>query len=252
MEVSVSSTYAIVIAMPTGDPHFAEVAPGGQKSLIPIGGRPAIAHLIGSLRASGSVERVIVVGDKAVLDAASEADVRVPAHSTESASVMAGIAAADGADRCLVMTGDMPLAAAEAVADFLNCAPDADVVYPVTSKEDVEELFPTRKTSYVKAKEGRFTGSSCLLFRKDAALAREKMLVELLEARKNPTALLGLIGPVVGLKIMLSTLSLREFERHLSEGLGMECRVFITHYPELLFSLDSPEDVYLASASCEA
>jgi len=233
----VSSTYAIVIAMPTVDQHFAGVALGGQKSLVPIGGRPAIARLIDHLKASGSVERVVVVGDETVLDAASEADVRVMAQSTESASVMTGIAAAEGAERCLVMAGDMPLATSEAISDFLNSAPDAGVVYPVTSKEDVEELFPTRKTSYVKAKEGRFTGSSCLLFRKDAALAREKVLVDLLEARKNPTALLGLIGPMVGLKMMLSTLSLGEFERHLSEGLGLECR---------LFSLDSPEDVGLA------
>lgn len=244
-------THATVIAMPTADAHFAGVAPEGHKSLIPISGRPAISRLVESLASSEQVSQAVVVGEQAVLDAVPEAGVRIVSDGREAERVVAGVRAADDAERCLVMAGDMPLAVSEAVDDLLANAPAADVVYPITSRADFEELFPHRKTGYVKAREGQFTGSSCLLVRKEAALVKERLLVDLLEARRNPALLLGLVGAGFGLKLMFSAPSLVEFEHHLSDALGLSCRVFVTHYPELLFSLDSPHDAALAEGEIQ-
>lgn len=239
-------TDAIVIAAgTTEDARFTCLAPGGRKSLISVGGRPAVSHLVDSLKESERVSRVILVADGAGRDVAPNADVFVEALGSEAESVMAGVRAANGASRCLVMSGDMPLASAAAVDDFLTSAPDCDVVCPVVGKTDVEDVFPGRTVSYFRAKEGCFAASSCLLFRPETALSREEMLVSLLGARRDPKALLGIIGPWVGLKMMLSTLALKDFERYLSEALGLTCRVFITHFPELVFSIDSPDDIGL-------
>jgi hypothetical protein len=137
------------------------------------------------------------------------------------------------------------LTSTEAITDLLTCAPDSDVVYPVVSQDDVQAYYPGRQASYVKTKEGLFTGSSCLIFRPSTALAKEKLLVDLLNARKSAQAMLALIGPWVAMKILLSTLSLGQFETYLSEAIGLDCRVFITHFPELLISIDSPDDIEL-------
>jgi len=244
MEGRLGDTGAVVVACRSSDPRFAGCA-DGLKSLIQVGARPALSHLVTGLKRSEGISSVIVVGDEAATSLATEADQRVSAAS-EAAAVMAGIRAADGADRCLVVAGDMPLVTPDAVEDLVTNAPPCDIVYPVTTHTDVEEAFPGRRTSYLKAKEGQVTGSTCLLVRREAVLARGAMLMPLLEARRNPSSLLGLVGVGLGLKLMFSTLSLVDFERHLSQALGLSCRVFITHYPELLFSLDTPEDVTVA------
>ncbi len=244
------SVSAIVVATPTADHHFDGVAPGGRKSLVPVIGRPAISHLADALNSSELVSRVVVVGDQAVLDAVPSAE-GVSAASTEAGSVVAGVRASEEAEWCLVMSGDMPLVTAEAVDDLLTSAPESDVVYPITSQQDMEDLYPSRKTGYLRVKEGHYAGSSCLLVRGNVALRKEKQLAQVLEARRSPAALLSLVGPWTAVKLMAGAMSLRDLERFLSDALGLDCRVFITHYPELLFSLDTPEDVSTAREQLE-
>ena len=239
-------TCAIVIATKTDGPAFQAWVPGGCKGLANVGGTAAVGRLVDQLKACKLVSSVVVVGDGAISEATPNADNHIPAGATEAESVIAGMRAAHDTSRCLIMTADMPLVSATALTDLLTHAPDADIVYPVTSRPDVEAAFPGRAVSYLKTKDGDYTGSSALLIKLETAAKKENVLVGLLGARSDPTALLGLIGPWVGLKIMLSTPSLAEMEGYLSKGLGMGCRVFITHYPEMLFSLDSPDDLAIA------
>jgi len=232
-------------AGPTDDPVMAAAAPDGHKSLLALNGRPAVSYLVDNLKGCDRVNRVILVSDRRTYEAAPNADVFVEAGQGETAGLMAGVRAADGAGRCLVMTGDMPLASSDAISDLLSRAPDADVVYPIVERSDLQVAFPDRAVTYVKAREGHFTGSSCLLFRPEVAISRHDMLESLMNARRDPKALVGMIGPVVALRMMFSTLSLAEYERCLSDALGIDCRVLVTRFPELLVSIDSPGDVAL-------
>lgn len=238
-------TDAIVMATPSKlDSDLAGVAPGGRKSMIPLNGRPAVTYLVENLRQCGLVSRVIVVSDEPELDCVGGVDACIPSTGDMSADVLAAVRAST-AERCLIMNGDMPLASCEAITDLLTCAPPSDLVYPVVGKADVVEMFPGRPAFYVETKEGHFTGSSCLLFNPQAALAKQDMLSRLLAAKSNPKQLLGLLGPGLAMKLMLTKVALREFEEHLTRILDMDCRVFITHYPEMLVSIDTPGDVQL-------
>lgn len=238
-------THAIVVAALTRDPDMIGIAPGGSKSLIPLNGRPALSYVLDNLRACELISGVTLVCDKATFELAPGADTFVEACGDESESILAGIHAANGAERCLIISGDMPLASVDAIGDFLKCAPNSDVVYPVVERDDVEESLPGRKMYYVGTREGHYTGSSALLFRPGAALSRESLIATLLNARKNPASLINLLGPGLAFKMMLSTLSVRDFEEHLSDALEMSCRIFISHYPELIMSIDSPQDIGL-------
>lgn len=204
-------------------------------------GRPAFAHVIDRLKLCDSISRVIAVCDPA-WEAAVGADVIVPTGSCEADSVIAGLQEASSADRCIVMTGDLPLVTPEAVNDFLASAPVGDVVYPVVRQQDMDAAFPGRKPFYVSAVEGKFTGSSILLVRSEIALTKTKILTDLLNARREPTALLGILGPGIALKFMFSKLSINTVEESLSRALGLKCKVFISGYPELTVSIDGDED----------
>lgn len=237
-------TDAIVMSLKTdisGD--MAAQAAEGRKALIPLNGRPAVSYLLGSLRNCEAVSRVILVSDRPEIECSSAADVCIDAHSDVSECVVAGVRAAANAERCLIMNGDMPLATPEALNDLLRCAPISDVVYPIAEKADVSGVFPGRSPFYVNTREGQFTGSSCLLFSPEAVLAKQDTLVRLLNARSNPKELLGLVGTAFAMKLMLTRLALGEFESHLSRVLDMSCRVFVTHFPELLVSIDQPSDI---------
>ena len=220
------------------------MAPEGRKSLIDINGRPAVSYLVESLKNCDGVSKVIVVSDQPGFDAAPGADVCIEAVGDLSDCVLTGLEAVE-AERCLIMGGGMPLASREAITDLLDCSPESDLVYPIVSKSDVLEAFPGRTAFYVETKEGYFTGSSCLLFDPKVAASREALVTRLLAAKSNPKELLGLVGPALAMKFMLSKLALREFEEHLSKALDMSCRVFVTHFPEMLVSIDTAGDVGL-------
>lgn len=242
-------TDAILLAVATKvNADLVEMAPGGRKPLIPINGRPALSYLIQSLKLCGLVSKVIVVTDQPNFDVAPGADVCIEAGGGMSDCVLAGIRAASS-QRCLIMNGDMPLASPSALTDLLESAPDCDVVYPIAGRNDMTVMFPERRAFYVETKEGGFTGSSCLLFDSEVALSRQAMLTRLLAARSDPKELLGLLGPTLAMRLMLTKLSLDEFEGHLSRALDVTCRVFVTGYPEMLVSIDTIRDVSLMESA---
>ncbi len=224
---------------------LAPFAAHGRKSLIPISGRPAVSYLLDSLKQCEAVSRVILVTDQPDMECSAAADVCIEAGADVTECVLAGIEAAGDCERCLIMNGDMPLATPEALTDLLNCAPPCDVVYPIVEKSDVSAVFPGRSPFYVNTRQGQFTGSSCLLFSPKAVMARQEMLIRLLNARSNPKELLALVGTGFAMKMMLTRLALSEFETHLSRTLSLSCRVFVTRFPELLVSIDRHSDIAL-------
>jgi CTP:molybdopterin cytidylyltransferase MocA len=241
-------TDAIVLALATKvNADLAGMAPSGRKPMIPLHGRPAVSYLVRSLKQCELVSKVIVVTDQSGSDVAG-ADVCIQAGSDLSDCVLAGIRAASS-QRCLIMNGDMPLASPPALTDLLESAPDCDVVYPIAGRSDMTVMFPDRRAFYVETKDGGFTGSSCLLFDSRVALSRQQMLTKLLSARSNPKELLGLLGPALAMKLMLTKVSLNEFETHLSRVLDMTCRVFVTRHPEMLVSIDTARDVPLMESA---
>lgn len=239
------ATDAIIVAGKTENPLFFDCAPGGCKSLIDLNGRPALSYLVENLKRCEHVSRVILLSDKATFDVVPDVDVFVEFNGSETESVLAGIQAVKDADKCLIMNADMPLASSEAITDLLANAPDSDIVYPIVEKTNVKNAFPDRTAYYVQAKEGKYTGSSCLLFRPSIALSREELLANLLGVRKNPAALMKIVGPGIALRLMLSVIGLNDFEQQLSSALDLDCRVFVSRYPELFVSIDSIEDIEL-------
>jgi len=238
-------TDAIILAVATKvNADLAEMAPNGRKSLISLNGRPAVSYLVQSLKLCSLVSKVIVVTDQPNFDVAPGADVCIEAGGDLSDCVLAGMRAAQS-QRCLIMNGDMPLASPQALTDLLQSAPDCNVVYPIAGRNDMTVMFPDRRAFYVETKEGGFTGSSCLLFDSQVALSRQAMLTRLLSARSNPKELLGLLGPALAMKLMLTKVSIDDFEQHLSRALDVTCRVFVTRHPKMLVSIDTARDVSL-------
>lgn len=241
MSNSMKSAQAVVIAAPsTGGSGIDLSQFSGHKSLVPVNGRAAVSHVIESLKSCKAIDRVVLATDDEWPVGSFGEDEQFRAPGAFQAA-LAGLQAAASAGWCVFATGDLALASASAWEDLILHAPDADVVYPVVEQSVMDAAYPGLETYYLSAAEGSFTGSSCLLVRPKTALENREALLRLLEARSNPRALLGLLGAGFALRMMFSTLSVRDLEQTVSNALGLSCRVYESPRPELFVSIDSPE-----------
>lgn len=233
-----------------GDP-FAAAHGVPVKALIPVRGVPMAAHVLRALRGSGRVERIAYVGPTTPeLDALI--DVRVTDHGSLLSNLEAGVAALQSGllpgERVLVATADIPMLRAEAVRDVLGSAPDAPLVYPVVRREACEAAYPGVKRTFVRVKDGTFTGGN--LFLLDPALIGRFLprLREVLAARKAPLKLAGIIGPGVLLRLLTGQLTVSKLEEKVSAILGVPARALITPHASVGTDVDKDSDLHLAEA----
>ncbi|ACO47243.1 NTP transferase domain-containing protein [Deinococcus deserti] len=237
-----------------GDPGDPFAARHGVKvkPLIPLRGEPMAAHVLRALRGSGRVARVAYVGPTTPeLDAL--VDLRVTDHGTLLSNLEAGVEALRVAglkpgERVLVVTADIPMLRAQQLCDVLDSAPDAALVYPVVTRKACEAAYPGVKRTYVRVRDGTFTGGN--LFLLDPALISQFLprLREVLDARKTPWKLARLIGPGVLVSLLTGRLSVDKLEQKVSQVLGVPARALITPHAAVGTDVDKEEDLTLAEA----
>ena len=234
-----------------GDP-FAAAHGAKVKALIELAGEPLGLHVLRALRESGRVERVAYVGPTT-----PEMDALIDERVTDAGSLLAnleaGVRALPGGERAarvLVVTADIPLVTPEQLRDVLDQAaqqsPDAGLIYPVVRREACDAAFPGVKRTYVKVRDGTFTGGN--LFLLDPRLIGQFLprLRDVLAARKAPLKLAGIIGPSVLLRLLTGRLDVATLERKVSEILGVEARALITPHAAIGTDIDKDSDLELA------
>lgn len=163
-------------------------------------------------------------------------------------NIMKGLETAPvGADTVLFVTSDIPWVTAEVIEAFVAASPkNVDVVYPVIPKQVAEQRFPGTKRTYVRLKEGVFTGGN-LFLAKTASVPRLKERAEvLLSHRKSPLTLARDLGPGLLLRLVSGRLSLAQAESRVGAILGITGRAIVFPYAEAGVDVDKPEDLALA------
>lgn len=232
-----------------GDPGEALATAHGVavKPLIELAGRPMGQYVLEALRASGRVNRVAYVGP---LTPSMRAlvDLEVPDAGRLIANLEAGLLALGGQRRVLVATADVPLVTGAMLADVLSAAPEAGLVYPIVRREVCEAAFPGVKRTYVKLKEGSFTGGNVFLLDPALALRFLPKIEQLLAQRKRPLALARLIGFGVLARLLTGRLGLPELERRVSAILNAPVRALITGHAAIGTDVDKRADLDLVRA----
>ena len=166
-------------------------------------------------------------------------------------TIQIGMAALGHRDKVLVATADIPLLTAEAVNDFLaQCSgADADFYYPIISKEMNERRFPATRRTYVRLREGTFTGGNIFLVNPDIVTRSLAVANRIIENRKRPLTLCGILGWGFVLNFLTGRLRLREVEQRVSELLKLRGAVVHSPYPELGIDVDKPSDLELVRAA---
>ncbi len=232
-----------------GDPGEALAVAHGVavKPLIELDGRPMGQYVLEALRGSGSVNHVAYVGPLTP-SMRGLVDLEVPDAGRLIANLEAGLRALGEQRRVLVATADVPLISGAMLRDVLDAAPEAGLVYPIVRREVCEAAFPGVKRTYVKLKEGRFTGGNVFLLDPALALRFLPKIEQLLAQRKRPLALAGLIGWPVLVRLLTGRLSLSELERRVSAILGAPVRALISEHAAIGTDVDKEADLDLVRA----
>ncbi len=235
-----------------GDPGdaFAAAHSVDVKPLITVAGRPMGEWVLRALNDSQRVERVAYVGPLQG-EMGDLVSVRVTDRGTLIANLEAGVAAlrlpgSAPQRRVLVVTADIPMLSGGDVREVLDQAPTAGLVYPIVEKSVCEAAYPGVKRTYARLKDGTFTGGN--LFLLDPALIGKFLprLRAVLDARKQPLKLAGLVGPGFLVKMLLGQLRIAELEVRVSRILGVEARALITGRAAVGTDVDKDADLALA------
>lgn len=247
---------AIVLAGASNRGALGSVSDASHEALILLEGRPMIDYVIDALRASPSIARILVVGPAASL--AQCCDLRgvelCDAGGSLVENLQIGIERLNPTGPVLVVTSDIPLIHPEAVEDFVRRCEDlsADIYYPIVSKEVNEARFPGMRRTYVRLKEGTFTGGNLVLLRPEIVASCRDMIAQAVAMRKNPLQLSRLLGFAFILKLLFNRLTLREIEERVRLILGFRGVAIISPYPEVGIDVDKPEDLRLVEAALKA
>jgi len=242
--------YDVVILAGTGKPEKLTQSEGvGNKAFIRVRGKALLAYTLEALRSSPAIGRILVVGPQNELTPLAAAFGFTPVEEKGGLleNITAGFQCLAPSRHFLLVSADMPFLTRAALEDFLSrCQPlDRDVFYPVVAKADTEKMFPGMPRTYVRLKEGVFTGGNIFLVSTEIMGEGMPRLGKFINKRKSPLKLLAALGPVFVIKFFCRMLSIGDLERNLPRLLGISGKAIITPYAEIGADVDKPSDLDL-------
>ncbi|MDF2875356.1 MAG: MobA-like transferase domain protein [Sporomusa sp.] len=240
---------AIILAGGENSEHLNRYTSQPYEAMIDIAGKPMIELVAGALAASSQVSRIFIAGPVQELAKCSfpEKAVIVAGGQTIIETISLGMKALGHEKLTLVVTADIPLLTPAAIEDFLSqCAGvNAELYYPIVTRRDHERRFPGNRRTFVRLKEGTFTGGNIFLV--DPKIVTQCMTVaeQIIANRKNPFKLCCLLGWTFVVQFILGTLRLKQVEKRAGEILGIKGAVIQSQYAELGIDVDKPSDLEL-------
>lgn len=227
-----------------------------EKALIPIHGKPMLSRVIEAFRASDRVDEIVVVGS-------SNLD-QLPSMSLVRKRIFTGINVVQNLlhavtyvkhrlcsgrsdhNGYVISFCDAVFLTPEIINDTLQKieALDADIVLHYVEESTFAKAgLPTKRT-YIPIAGKRYTGSTIYYVKRfSKVFAAMPKLIELRKHRKDPDAMLRLIG--------CEGADLPEIEQAISRELGAKVKICISEHARMGIDVDKPSDLELANQLLE-
>lgn len=162
-------------------------------------------------------------------------------------NIEAGLKRLSGEKRVLLATSDIPLLTSRSVDNFLDLCGDmsGDLYYPIIEKNVVEKIFPSTRRTYVRLKEGVFTGGNLFLINPAVYKRCLENGRKIISLRKSPVGLCKIFGFTFLVKFLLHSLTLADAEKKVSKLLGIRGVAVKSEFPEIGVDVDKPGDLEL-------
>ncbi|NLB52578.1 MAG: NTP transferase domain-containing protein [Syntrophomonadaceae bacterium] len=245
---------AIILAGGESSSELKKIAPYDNEALIIIGNYPMIYFVYNAVRQCPGIRKIVVSGPVDSLRnilPREELLFFVPSgnNAVESlANAVELLKKEATSEKILIMPTDIPFITREAIEDFIkHCEKSqSDFYYPLTSKETNEKAFPGVKRTYVRLKEGVFTGGNLFMVKTQLIDTFLDLALKLVIRRKNPLAIARLFGLGLVWKFITGTLSLLAAEKRFHQVTGIKGKAIISTYAQIGVDVDKPSDLDLA------
>lgn len=207
-----------------------------RKCLVPIGGKPLIAHVLGTLTAMSdvrliriSVEPEAVAELRQLVESHSRGGVSIEFAQSHSGIADSVIAAAKGIDGpVIVTTADNVLLNAGTVEQVLAMiANGADVVPSLATKSSVLAAHPEGQRGFYEFSDDAYANCNLYGFAGNQAFGAVEIFREGGQFMKNPRRMVRAFGLVNVLLARWRLISLRGAMRRLSRRFGLRIEVHI-------------------------
>ncbi|MCZ6605332.1 MAG: NTP transferase domain-containing protein [Alphaproteobacteria bacterium] len=237
-----------------------------SKSLVPVAGVAMLERVVAALEASARIGRICIVHSLAdpAADlpglAGSFADGRlmsVAAGPTPSMSVLNGVEALANRFPLLITTSDHALLRPEMVDHFVGqCLAGttgiADIAAGVTSEALIRRSYPASKRTYLKFKDGAYSGSNLFALGSQRGLEAVRLWRRAEGQRKRPWRVAGVFGPGLLVGYLLRRWTLDEAMAKVSARLGMAAKCVVMPFAEAAIDVDTRDDLKLVEAILRA
>lgn len=212
-----------------------------SKGAIPILGRPMVEYVLEAVRSAKKVNKILYVGDLEVLSNIKiKVDYSIPDTGDLFFNLINALEFFKENLQVLIVTSDIPLIKGYMLDDFLSrCDRSAVFCYSFVRKEDSEKLFPKAHRTYVRLREGSFTGGNIMLVSPSYILKNKELIEKIISSRKNPFGLAKIIGWGTIVRYIIGNLDIPTLESRASKILGGKTQAVLMEYPEIGFDVDN-------------
>jgi GTP:adenosylcobinamide-phosphate guanylyltransferase len=234
---------ALVLAgvRPGGD-SLADFAGVSHKALIPIGGTPMLERVVGALRESGRINRIVISIDRPELVTIDDVEV-IRSGATLSESVI------DALNRLgaplLVTTADHALLEPEWVRYFLDHVPDKEIAVGLARSDAVMAETPDTKRTFLRFADGAFSGCNLFYFRSLGARSAVRLWRVVEAERKKPWKLLRRLGPRELFAFLTGRLTLQMALDRVEAIAGVSVGAVEMPFGRAAIDVDKPADLIL-------
>ncbi|MGE5380197.1 MAG: nucleotidyltransferase family protein [Methylocystaceae bacterium] len=244
---------AVVLAGGVTPGELRKVAPYENEALIIIGNYPMIYYIMNAVRASSRIRRVCVCAPPSVREVLKQDTGLLFAEPGEDAvdtflNGLHRLQEEGTTSKVLVLAGDIPFLTTDALDDFVHRCEmeEADFYYPLTSKQTNEAKYPAVTRTYVKLKDGTFTGGNIFMVRPEIIDQAAEMGKRQVANRKNPLAMARLLGFGLVWRYLCGQLNIHSVEKRFKKVMGITGKGIISPYAEVGVDVDKQSDLELA------
>ncbi|WCT72786.1 NTP transferase domain-containing protein [Sphingomonas naphthae] len=229
--------------------HFGIAA----KALVPIAGRPMLAHVLETLLAVDAIGRILVLAQdaEALVAATGIADPRI-ATAASGKGISTSIAAVAGGESApwplFVTTADHPLLTPEMIRFFLAAAPGTDVSVGVVGRRTLLAAYPESRRTWLRFSDDAFTGANLFALSTPAAARGLAAWSEVERDRKKAWTLIRHFGLGLAIRAVTRTISLAGAMARAAKALGFTARPVALPFAEAAIDVDKPLDHTQAEA----
>lgn len=240
---------AIVLAAGRGpDDPLAKAFAVTHKCLIPVGGVPMLARVVGALRAHASISRIVVSTDRPETVGEALGDLRgvsiVASGASAPESVLSALQGMADEPPVLITTADHALLDGAMLDHFLAAseASGADLTVGLATAETILAAHPDTRRTFLSFGKDRVSGCNLYALMDRKGVAAIELWRRVDRDRKKPWKIVQAFGAGALARYLAGWISLDSAFALAARRLGIIARPILMPQAEAAIDVDKPQD----------